>query len=305
MKYIPKLQQIKFFNEIVLCGSLRAAARKMNISQPALSRSIKELENILGCNLLIRTRDGVILTEAGKIFLVHSRMILEEVETAALEVAKVNIDNTGKVAFGISSLFGVTILNNVLDNFRKKYQKTRVMIREGQLSSLIPFLREGVLDFAMGTLTKDMPVGDFIVVELFNAPFTVVARKHHPLRNCTSIDELVTARWVFPETQMGYYHYISGLIPFGHPDETYAPIFTDSVVCIMNLVLYDDYITVLSRARLQEARFKETLCSIPVRYQLPVSQYGLIYPRKRLMTTPVQIMIEYFQQEIQRYDWNG
>ncbi|HFS2568389.1 TPA: transcriptional regulator, partial [Escherichia coli] len=106
-------------------------------------------------------------------------------------------------------------------------------------------------------------------------------------------------------TQMGYYHYISRLIPFGHPDEPYAPIFTDSVVCIMNLVLYDDYITVLSRARLQEARFKEILCSIPVKYQLPVSQYGLIYPRKRLMTAPAQIMIEYFQQVIQRYDWNG
>ncbi|WP_311194110.1 LysR family transcriptional regulator, partial [Escherichia coli] len=58
MKHMPKLQQIKFFNEIVLCGSLRSAARKMNISQPALSRTIKELENVLGCNLLIRTRDG-------------------------------------------------------------------------------------------------------------------------------------------------------------------------------------------------------------------------------------------------------
>ena len=304
MRYLPKMQQIKVFSEVTQCGSIRAAARKMNQSQPTLTRTLKELEYHLGATLLIRTSEGVSLTDAGKSFAIRARLILEEIEKAALEVEQINNQTYGKVAFGISSLFGVTILNNVLTDFRKEHAKTEVNIKEAQLSTLLPCLREGQLDFALGTLTEDMPLGDFIAVSLFKAPFSIVARKNHPLQNCSSLEQLAMAKWLLPETQMGYYHYIRSFIPFNHPDNPYAPVFTDSTVCIMNLVMNDDYLTILSQARLQEPRFKGVLSALPIsEHLLPISQYGLIYPRKRPLTVAAQAMVEHFRRHCQLHNW--
>ncbi|WP_114340216.1 LysR family transcriptional regulator, partial [Poseidonibacter lekithochrous] len=58
MRYLPKIQQLKVFNEVIRSGSIRAAARKMDQSQPALTRTLKELEHHMGATLLIRSNEG-------------------------------------------------------------------------------------------------------------------------------------------------------------------------------------------------------------------------------------------------------
>lgn len=303
MRYLPKLQQIKVFNEVIRSGSIRAAAREMNQSQPALTRTLKELEHHLGATLLVRSNEGVTLTEAGKSFAIRAHLILEELEKAAEEIEKINKNTYGRVAFGISSLFGITILDAVIGDFKKCHPKTQINIKEAQLSTLLPSLRDGRLDFALGTLTDEMPLGDFIIEPLFEAPFCIVGRKNHPLANCTSLDELARARWLIPETDMGYYHDIRRFIPFNHPDNASAPIFTDSTVCIMNLVMNSDYLTILAQARLNEPRFGDVLTALPIDFALPVGHYGLIYPRKRPLTQAGQAIIEQFKWHCKQHSW--
>ncbi|AKM48146.1 DNA-binding transcriptional regulator, LysR family [Edwardsiella anguillarum] len=304
MRYLPKIQQLKVFNEVIRSGSIRAAARKMDQSQPALTRTLKELEHHMGATLLIRSNEGVTLTDAGKSFAIRAHLILEELEKAAEEVEQITKNGHGHVAFGISSLFGITVLNKVLNDFKQGFPATVINVKEAQLSTLLPSLRDGRLDFALGTLTDEMPLGDFISISLFDAPFCIVARKEHPLANCSELEALRQAKWVMPETDMGYYHNIRRIIPFDHPDNPHYPILTDSTVCIMNLVMNGDYLTILSRARLREARFGGVLTALPIGLQfLPVGHYGLIYPRKRPLTQASQALIEQFRWHCQHHDW--
>lgn len=304
MRYLPKLQQIKVFNEVIRSGSIRAAAREMNQSQPALTRTLKELEHHLGATLLVRSNEGITLTEAGKSFAVRAHLILEELEKAADEIEQINKNTYGRVAFGISSLLGITILDAVIRDFKQTRSKTLINIKEAQLSTLLPSLRDGRLDFALGTLTEEMPLGDFIITPLFDAPFCIAGRKNHPLMHCSSLEELADAKWLIPETDMGYYHYIRQFIPFNHPDNPSAPVLTDSIVCIMKLVTNSDYLTILAQARLSELHFGDVLSALPVgRSSLPIGHYGLIYPRKRPLTQAAFEMVEQFKWHCQQYNW--
>ncbi|EBT2497940.1 TPA: LysR substrate-binding domain-containing protein [Salmonella enterica subsp. enterica serovar Eastbourne] len=304
MRHLPKIQQIKMFNEVIRSGSIRAAARSMHLSQPALTHALKDLEHHIGATLLIRSNDGVTLTEAGKLFSIRAHLVLSELEKAAEEIELMAKNSYGHVAFGISSLFGVTVLSSVINDFKRNHSKTLITIKEAQLSTLIPNLRDGRLEFLLGTVTENMPLNDFIVEPLFDAPFCIVARKGHPLSECSTLSELSQAKWVIPETDMGYYNYIRQIIPFNSPNNSNAPVQTDSVVCIINLLMNGDFLTILTRARLNIPPFSSFLSALSVDEDLlPVSHYGLIYPKNRPLTSAANSIIERFKWHCRHYKW--
>lgn len=304
MSYLPKIQQLRMFNEIIQNGSIRAAAKKMNLSQPALTRSLRELEQVLGATLIIRSNDGAILTEAGKSFSVYSSLILEELERATIDIKQINQKVESNVAFGISSLLAVTILSSVIKDYKKRHPSINVLLKEAQLSTLLPSLREGLLDFAVGTLDEIMPLGEFIVEPLFTAPFSIVARKGHPLIQSTSLDDLKHAKWLLPETNMGYYNNINKVIPFDFSSNECAPVFSDSSVCIINMVANDDYLTILSKARIAQPKFSEQLSSINIVEVLPDANYGLIRLRKHPLNLSACTLIKIIKYYCSEYNWS-
>ncbi|PWC12292.1 transcriptional regulator [Brenneria roseae subsp. americana] len=303
MKYLPKLQQLRIFHEIIRCGSIRAAARALNQSQPALTRALRELEQTLGATLLIRSNNGITLTESGRAFAIRMRLILEELERAADEIEQINQHSQGGVAFGISSLLAVTILSSVLNDFKKDLPQASVVIKEAQLSTLLSALREGQLDFAVGTIAPTVPVAEFVIEPLFVAPFGVAARIGHPLAHSRSLAQLKKGRWFMPETDMGYYQQIEKQILFGVSDVSQAPVRSDSSICGLQLVLREDYLTVLSLARLALDDFNQRLGVIPIEDALPDAVYSLVYSRSRPLTCTAQKMLDLVCRHVRCYNW--
>lgn len=303
MSHLPKIQQLKIFNEIIKNGGIRAAAKKMNLSQPALSHSLRELEQTLNATLMIRSNDGVILTEAGQSFQVYSSLILEELEQAAIEIKQINQQVESNVSFGMSSLVAVTILSSVMKDFKKNHPLTRVLLKEAQISTLLPGLRKGTLDFAVGTLDEITPLDKFIIEPLFTAPFCVVARKGHPLSECTSLEQLNNAKWLLPEANMGYYNKLGKIINHSSTESNYAPVFTDSSVCIINMVANDDYLTILSKARMCTEKFKKQFTIIPINEKIPDANYVIIRLRKHPLSSSAHRLIKIIKHYCDNYNW--
>ena len=86
MKYLPKTAQLQAFRAVARRGSVRSAARELGVTQPGLSRTLRELEQTLGTQLFLRSSEGVTLTEAGLAFSRRTEWIMEELRRAAEEV---------------------------------------------------------------------------------------------------------------------------------------------------------------------------------------------------------------------------
>ena len=152
----------KVFYEVVLNGSISKAASSMYISQPAVTQSIKNLEEKLGGKLLIRTKKGIVLTEEGKVLFDYIKKGVENFkngENAFLNY--LNLDS-GSIRIGASTTITRNIVMQYLKEFHKKYPKVDIKITNDLTSNLITSLRNGDLDLLVANLpieeNKDLKV---------------------------------------------------------------------------------------------------------------------------------------------------
>ncbi|MFZ4835306.1 transcriptional regulator TdcA [Rouxiella sp. Mn2063] len=290
MTYLPKTQQLIVFQEVVRCGGIRAAARSLGQTQPSVTKTISELEKNFGVELLIRNNVGIELTKAGKVFHSHSRSILQGLTRSVSEMQNMAHNSAIEISFGFSSLVSFTCLPNIIKDFKQAYPDAKLAMQEAQLSSLLPGLREGRLDFAIGTVTADMPIKDFNITPLFEDKFAYLAAKDHPLSRCESLHALRNADWILPETDMGYYHELMGLFD----SNDFNPrklVRTDSVVTIYNLVTYAGFITVLSEF-MKKPLGSNALTIIPIKAKLPTASYAIVSYKNNQHSSSVKYLLE-------------
>ncbi|WP_392558676.1 LysR substrate-binding domain-containing protein [Orbus mooreae] len=295
---------MKVFQAIIKYGSIRAASRALNQSQPALTRSMKELESSLGTALIIRGVRGVQLTEAGRLFSIRMEVILSELQKATEELQYVNEQAEGYLRIGCSSLILLTIYPKMLAEFKKFLPKASLFLKEGQLSVLMPELRENKLDFAIGTVSENIPLNEFIEEPLFKAPFTILCRKGHSLENCTDLEQLRSANWLVPATDMGYYQQIQNFLQNTYNQLDSAPLFTDSIICGLNLALKSDYLMIIAYAMSKPLLLDHALSEIKLQSPLPEATYSLIYPRNTPLTLTANRMIKILRWHSKNTDWN-
>jgi len=195
-----RLTQIRDFLAVVESGGIRAAARKLGVSQPTITKSVRSLEAELHVQLLGRNTRGIVPTASGRAFFARARVAHAELRKAEEEAAGAGGSSTGAVAFGVGPAFAALVLPEALARFRRQFPQARVRIVEGLARHLLPSVRDETLDFAMGlqTLGKLDPALRFR--PLFRAELVIAARKGHPLRNARSLAELAGAEWLTTST---------------------------------------------------------------------------------------------------------
>lgn len=191
-----RLKQIRDFVAVVESGSIRAAARKLGVSQPAITKSVRSLETELHARLLQRTPHGVVPTPSGRAFFARARVAQVELRKATEEVAHLDGENEGSVAFGVGPTAAFLIVPEAFIYFRQRFRRARVRIMEGFPSVLLPLVRDETLDFAIGVRPEAKLDAALVFRPLFRHEFIVVGRKGHPLRNARSLAQLRDADWI-------------------------------------------------------------------------------------------------------------
>jgi len=148
-----RLSQIDHFVAVVQAGSLRAAAQAIGVSQPAITKSIRQLEEELHVRLLQRNARGASPTPAGKAFLSRARVVQAELRKAAEDLEPYRGGSRGSVAMGIAPAACMLMVPDALLQFRHRYLETSVRIVEGGNSALLPLVRDATLDFSVGQKT--------------------------------------------------------------------------------------------------------------------------------------------------------
>lgn len=191
-----KPQHIQVLVAIAEHGSLRAAAKHLDKSQPALTQSLRQAEQELGVSVFSRTSRGVELTEIGERILVRARTIASEIERLDEEVAQLRGEQVGAVNVCLSPLAAMRIMPRALTLFRKTHPKIEVRLSSGLFPGAIKPLREGRIDLLIG---PEPPIGmtrELTIEHLIDTPIQVVTSDSSPLLKARSLGELAEAQWI-------------------------------------------------------------------------------------------------------------
>lgn len=143
------LRQIRYFVGIVDSGSLTGAAQEMRVAQPALSQHLKRLEEDLGQPLLLRTRRGVVPTEAGRLLYERGRSVLGQVEVLREDLRSAQAEPRGFSSIGIPTSLGAMLSVPLAAAIRHGFPQVRLRVVEGLSGHMAEWLRAGRLDLAL------------------------------------------------------------------------------------------------------------------------------------------------------------
>lgn len=161
-----ELRQLRYFTAIARCGSFSKAAEEVFIAQSALSHQLAQLEGELDTPLFHRSRRGVELTDAGRIFHAHAKAILRQVEDAKASVRVAEGEPSGKVVFGIPHSVSNALALPLLMALRQALPKVDLELTEELTGNLVPQLRSGQISLAV--LFDDGTLDEFDVMPLID-----------------------------------------------------------------------------------------------------------------------------------------
>lgn len=196
-----KDHQLKALVQVADAGSIRAAARVMHLSQSALTKALRELEEDVGAELLSRSYKGVDFTPAGRALLIRARLALATLDKAREEVRLLRGGAGARIAVALTPLVAATVLPRVLADFRRLQPDAALSLEEGLLTNVLPGLVEGRLDFAVALANpRELPHEvDFEPLAAIQA--LPAGRIGHPLAAARTWAELEGARWVLNLTE--------------------------------------------------------------------------------------------------------
>lgn len=193
---MPKSRHLRDFMAIASSRSLRSAAASLGLTQPAISRSLQELEEELGVPLFERHTRGVVLTSAGEKYLIRAQIATESLRRGYEEARQFQGDLSGTVTVSLSSAAVLGLLPFAYPQFRHAWPAISVRFVEGQFPIIEPKLRNGELDFYVGPRPKRELDKGYVVHRVADNERIIMARKGHPLADAKSLAELVEAEWL-------------------------------------------------------------------------------------------------------------
>lgn len=197
-----RFRHLRLLKEVHATGSLRAAGHSLNLTQPAISKALTEIEGAFGFPLFVRTARGLTPTEQGSVVLRGATLLLEELHHLRAEAAAVD-RFTAQVRIGAPPFLAQTYMPDVIARLVKQESPVRVQLLEDRVPALIEALGRGELDALVTTFPLQMLESDaeaFEYVKLFEVQFAVVASPRHPLVRARRVQwaRLAQESWVMP-----------------------------------------------------------------------------------------------------------
>ncbi|QYY35203.1 LysR substrate-binding domain-containing protein [Ruficoccus sp. ZRK36] len=174
-----ELRHLRYFVTVAAHGSFNRAAQVLHLTQPALSRQVRDLEDELGVALLVRGKNAVKLTDAGECFYSEASDVIARAELA---VQRVRNETSGEVLrVGYSPSVTAGILPRALQNFQAEYPKVRIELTDASPMDMVQMATEGRLDIAIALEPAVMATPGFRWTELRRLTHVLVMRADHPL----------------------------------------------------------------------------------------------------------------------------
>ena len=271
-----KLDQLQHLMAIVEHGSLRSAAKRLGMPQPALTRSVRSLERELGVNLFARQTTGMVLTAEGVRFHRRACVISSEARRAREEVQQPGPDYEGTVSVALSIMPHLGMLPDALPVFRRTYPKVTLNLTESLLPAVEGALRDGSLDFYLGAAPRLKPAPGLALQHLCDNTRVVVCRKGHPLARVRSLKALAGAEWAATTIDHNAEEDLARLFGTHGLAAPRVMLRAHSALSVEVALAQTDLLAMLPRQWTSFVMTRDVLAVIPVREVLPAPAIVLV-----------------------------
>lgn len=200
MPFDPK--QLRGFVAVAEAGSIGMAAKAVNITQPALSRIIRNMETRHGVRLFERTSTGVVLSQAGEAFLPHARMLLFELDGAADELRAFRGLSKGVVRIGAVAAVVETVLAPAIAKLHEVAPHLQIKVLKSHDNILFSALVGNEIDLVISADTHDSDQVQTVAECLFEDSYKVFCGRDHPLLGKQlGLMDILPGEWVLPPAQ--------------------------------------------------------------------------------------------------------
>jgi LysR family transcriptional regulator, pca operon transcriptional activator len=194
-----RLSMFRAVDAVETHRSLLKASVVLGITQPALTKSLQELEDVLQTRLFDRHSRGVRPTKAGLVFVQTARRILAEVRRLDEELDQLSSPIGGTVALGALPVAAAGVLPGALARLKTTKPDIKVQLQQGRTEDLLPLLASGEIDLIVGRLYEPVLPDGFSREPLWTEPMSILARTDHPIfSEAVTIDALRRYELVLP-----------------------------------------------------------------------------------------------------------
>ena len=173
------IRQLRYFMAVAKAGSYSAAATELNVAQPTLSISVRNLEQELGVTLFYTFDRRQHLTDEGERLLAGAQRLMEDYRRTIEEVQNTAGSAAGKLIVGLPPLMGTLYFAELIPEFAKKYPNIHIQVIEQGSQVIDQMLLEGELDIALMLNTDKLP--DFETHRFVKKPVVALVSRDHPL----------------------------------------------------------------------------------------------------------------------------
>ncbi len=294
---LPDIRQLRIFLALEENRSFTAAANQLQLTQSAVSHSIKSLESLLNCILIERVGKKCVLSPHGEVFLHHAKQAVQQLESATKKIQTLNKWGYSSIKIGASHALCQYVFPKALSNFYKIQQRAEVFITPGSTIHQIKKLKNGELDLAFG-IAKSSFENDFNFTPIIHDEMCFVTGPTHPWVNTppTSEDDYDKQRYLSfgkdTVTQQILNSHLSGL-----GIETKATLTMTNVESIKEMTLLDLGVGILSDWTIKKELRDGTLCKHNISPP-PQRQWGVYTHKSKSLSLPEEEFISTFSKEL-------
>ena len=282
-------------------GSIRAAARLLDLSHAAVTKSLRELEAMAQLPLVIRTARGIDFTETGRLLLGHARLVVGQIERANTQLAELRGEITGRLSVAVTPWIMLTFLTKAVQHFRERMPGVQLEIFEGLSAVALPRLREGSLDFAVGTVTPNMSLQEFDSTPLMTYEMSVIAHRDHPCAHATSMHQLLDQDWVVNYTQDNYGAFMQELFwQHGAQNDPARLHCAHSTSLLFEMVRHGGMLAHCPSVMMSTEWMRSWVTALPLQEHFDSSELGVITRRNAVLSTAAQCLKDCLLMEIKR-----
>jgi DNA-binding transcriptional LysR family regulator len=293
------LHDLRVLMVVVQAGSMGKAAKLLATSQPAISRSIGELEHALGVRLLDRSAQGIEPTPYGRALLKRGTAVFDELQQGIKDIRFLSDPTVGDLTIGASIAIAEGLICSVITHLSHRYPRLTFQVHATDTASAYQALVARKVDLAIVHVIRP-PAEDLMNVEpLLQDPHVVVAGAHNPLtrRRRISLAQLAEEPWVLPLADQPYGTVVNEV--FRAHGLTVPPTVVGSTLPLRTaLLMTGRFLSMVPRVVMQFPPKNRLLKILPINLPGTARPLALVTLKNRTLNPLAQLFADYLREAV-------